>query len=100
MVVLVLADWIRFLDLARSRLLALATSRGRVVSFMGAQARASAWVLIAAPPAFTALIAAVDHSLATFLLTTPVGMACLGSGLALDTAGAVWMGRITARVAP
>jgi tight adherence protein B len=65
------------------------------VRALSTQARSSAVVLAIAPPAFTALIATIEPSSAAFLITTPVGLACLIVGLGLDALGAVWMARIT-----
>lgn len=60
-------------------------------------ARASAAVLVIAPVAFGALASAGDRTALTFLLTTPAGLACLTSAVALDCLGAVWMAKITGR---
>ena len=62
---------------------------------LGAQARASALVLSAAPVVFTVVLVAGDPSAAHFLLGTPGGWACLAAGLTLDAAGAWWMARLT-----
>ena len=62
---------------------------------LGAQARASALVLSAAPVVFTVVLVAGDPSAAHFLLGTPGGWACLAVGLTLDAAGAWWMARLT-----
>lgn len=60
---------------------------------LSAQARASAVVLVAAPIAFAAVAIATDGRTAAFL-RTPLGAAVLVAGLALDAAGALWMGTI------
>ena len=65
------------------------------VRAQAAQAQASALVIGLAPIGFTALACVADHRTATFLFQTPAGLACLAIGLALDAAGAIWMGRIT-----
>ena len=65
------------------------------VRAQAAQAQASALVIGLAPIGFTALACLADHRTATFLFQTPAGLACLAVGLALDAAGAIWMGRIT-----
>ncbi len=65
------------------------------VRAQAAQAQASALVIGLAPIGFTALACLADHRTATFLFQTPAGLACLVVGLALDAAGAIWMGRIT-----
>jgi tight adherence protein B len=62
---------------------------------LASQARASAAVMAVAPVAFCALTSATDPRVAAFLLRSPGGIAVLGAGLLLDTAGAVWMARIT-----
>ncbi|MFL6205177.1 MAG: type II secretion system F family protein [Acidimicrobiales bacterium] len=62
---------------------------------LATQARASAALLVAAPLAFTAVVATVEPRAVGFLLTTPVGLACLVLGSALDVGGAAWMARIT-----
>jgi tight adherence protein B len=64
---------------------------------LATQARASAGVLAAAPLAFAVLVAAVEPGAVLFLLTSPIGVACLLGGLALDAVGVVWMARITRR---
>jgi hypothetical protein len=35
-----------------------------------------------------------DRRVAAFLLATPVGLACAGTGAALIVVGALWMGRL------
>jgi tight adherence protein B len=62
---------------------------------LGAQARLSAVVIAAAPLVFAALASAADRGSAEFLLGTPLGLAMLAVGLALDIVGAIWMGRLT-----
>jgi tight adherence protein B len=69
----------------------------REVRALSAQARASAVVISTAPIAFLAVVALADPSAIAFLVGSPVGMACLASGLGLDFAGAWWMRRIVAR---
>lgn len=64
-----------------------------------AQARASGWVLAAAPIAFALLAALVDPRSLRFLLGTSLGRLCLLAGASLDAIGAWWMRRMTARVA-
>lgn len=64
---------------------------------LATQARASAGVLTVAPLAFTVLVSAVEPGAIAFLLTTPAGWGCLGIGLALDAAGALWMARTVER---
>jgi tight adherence protein B len=60
---------------------------------LSTQARASAAVLVATPLAFAALAAATDARAAAFW-GTPLGAAVALVGLALDAAGALWMGAI------
>ncbi len=67
----------------------------REVQALATQARASAGVLAAGPPAFAALVASIEPRAALFLFTEPIGLLCLAGGLALEAGGAVWMARIT-----
>lgn len=69
------------------------------VRALATQARSSAWLLAAAPAGFAALVATIEPGVMRFLLTTPVGLACLALGSALDTIGVMWMARIIRRVA-
>ena len=78
----------------RQRLAAQAEARA-----LATQARASAAVIAVAPLAFCVLASAADRRTAEFLLGSPVGLACLVAGLALDAAGALWMARLT-RIVP
>jgi tight adherence protein B len=64
------------------------------VRALATQARASAGVLAVAPLAFTALVSTVEPAAVGFLVTTPVGLACLVGGLGLEATGAAWMARI------
>ncbi len=59
-----------------------------------AQARLSARVLSLLAPAFAMWSSVSDRRVRSFLLTTLPGVACLGVGLALNTAGSWWMRRI------
>jgi tight adherence protein B len=65
---------------------------------LATQARASAGVLTAAPVAFAGLVSMIEPGVGGFLVT-PAGLVCLGVGLGLDVAGAVWMARIVERAA-
>ena len=65
------------------------------VRALAVQARASAAVLAVAPAAFAALVATIEPGVIAFLVTTPVGLACLSLGLVLEAAGTWWMARIT-----
>jgi tight adherence protein B len=67
----------------------------REVRALSAQARASAWVMSATPFAFAVVAAALDPRVASVLVASPLGWACLAAGVALNGAGAVWMARIT-----
>jgi tight adherence protein B len=64
------------------------------VRALATQARTSAWLLAAAPIAFAVLVAGIEPGVLQVLLATPLGLACLLSGLALDAIGVAWMGRI------
>jgi tight adherence protein B len=66
----------------------------REVRMLATQARYSAGVLIVAPVAFLGLVAVLDPATVDFLVGTPLGLACLGGGLALDAAAGWWMTRI------
>ena len=67
---------------------------GAEVKALASQAQLSALVIAAAPLAFAALAAGADGATASFLLGTPLGLACLAGGLLLDGVGALWMHRI------
>jgi tight adherence protein B len=62
---------------------------------LATQARASATLLVTAPIVFTAVVATVEPRVIGFLVTTPIGVACLVLGVGLDVMGAAWMARIT-----
>lgn len=64
------------------------------VRALATQARASAAVLVAAPLGVAALVAGVEPTAITFLVTSPAGLLCLSAGLGLDALGAAWMARI------
>lgn len=64
------------------------------VRAQSASARVSAMVMVAAPAAFAAFAGLVDPAVGIFLLTTPVGIACIAGAAVLDLAGAFWMQRI------
>lgn len=64
------------------------------VRALATQARGSAGILIVAPPGFALLASTVEPAVASFLLTSPAGLACLAAGIALDAVGALWMARI------
>ena len=69
------------------------------VRALSSQARLSALVIALAPVAFSLLAFTTDGTAASFLLRTPLGLACLATGLALDGVGWLWMRRLTAVVA-
>ncbi len=64
------------------------------VRALATQARASAAVLVAAPLGFAVLVAGIEPTAITFLVTSPAGLGCLAGGLCLDALGAAWMARI------
>jgi tight adherence protein B len=64
------------------------------VRALATQARSSAWLLATAPLGFAGLVATIEPGVVSFLLTTPVGLACLALGLGLDAIGITWMARI------
>jgi tight adherence protein B len=70
----------------------------REVSAVSAQARASAVVLLATPWVFLAFSALQDPDVLPFLVGHPVGVTCLGAGIALDAGGAWLMSRIIGAV--
>lgn len=61
---------------------------------LATQSRASAAVLALAPVGFAVLVAAVEPSALSFLFSSPIGLACLTSGLLLEAVGAFWMARM------
>jgi tight adherence protein B len=78
---------------------AAATLRERLavheeVRVLAAQAKASALVVGGAPLSFMVLVALGDPRVASFLLTTSAGWACVGVGSALETVCVLWMRRM------
>jgi tight adherence protein B len=71
----------------------------REVRALSSQARASAAVIAVAPLGFAVLASGADGETARFLLSTPLGLACVGVGGLLDLAGWWWMDHITRSVA-
>ena len=65
------------------------------VHALATQARTSAGLLAVAPLAFAGLVATIEPGAVAFLITSPVGVACLLLGVGLDAVGATWMRRIT-----
>jgi len=68
----------------------------REVAALSSQARASAALLVCAPIVVAVLAATADQRIASFLLASPVGLACILGGLLLDLVGAAWMRAIVA----
>jgi tight adherence protein B len=66
---------------------------------LAAQARLSAIVVGVAPLAFMVVTCVTDARNAHMLFGTPVGLACVFTGLVLDGVGAFWMHRMSATVA-
>ena len=67
---------------------------GDEIRALTSQTRASAAVVAAAPAGFMVVLAAADHDALSTLVSTPVGLLSLGSGLVLEALGAWWMGRL------
>lgn len=74
-------------------------SLGREVRALSSQARLSAAVLAVAPVGFALVAAVTDATTGRILFGSPLGLACLAAGVALDVAGWWWMDRITRTVA-
>jgi tight adherence protein B len=68
----------------------------REVAALSSQARASAALLVVAPIVVAVLAAAADPRIASFLVGSPIGWACIVGGLVLDAVGAAWMRAIVA----
>ena len=64
------------------------------VRSLTSQARVSAMMIAALPAGFMLLSAGMGDDGASFLFTTPLGLAILAIGLGLDVIGALWMRRI------
>jgi Flp pilus assembly protein TadB len=58
-------------------------------------ARLSTRVMTVLPIGFTALVAATHPGVRAVLLTTQIGWACLGIGLALNLTGRAWAKRVS-----
>ncbi len=69
------------------------------VRAQSAQARLSALVIGLLPVAFLLWAAATDRRTAAFLVADPLGVVCLGAGVALEALGALWMRRVVRGVA-
>src|SRR4051794_31512095 len=74
------------------------SSLEREVRALATQARASAGVVAVVPLVFVVLMTLVDPSSGAFLLSTPSGLLCMVTGLALDGVGGLWMRQITRSV--
>jgi tight adherence protein B len=90
--------WARALDGAAAGLRDRA-ELAREVRALTSQARSSAAVMVLAPLAFAAYAWTTDPRIGHFVLADPRGWACVGLGAVLDVLGAMWMQRLTARVA-
>jgi tight adherence protein B len=64
------------------------------VHALATQARASGTVLALAPIGFTVLVSGIEPGVPRFLMGSPVGLACLAGGLALQGTAAAWTARI------
>jgi tight adherence protein B len=89
---------------ARSLDAVAATLRDRIavagdIRAASAQARLSTAVVGAAPLAFAVFAGGLDPRTVGFLVTTPVGLVCLGAGIGLDVLGLLWMRHLAAGVA-
>ncbi len=73
---------------------------GRDAHALATQARLSALVLVVAPLVFAVFVAGADRRTLAFLVGTPGGWFCLGTGLVLDALGGWWMARLAARCRP
>lgn len=67
---------------------------------LATQSQLSAWVLVALPVLFTAAMTSIDPDIGAFLVGTPLGLACIAVGAALDGLGAWWMHRIVTGARP
>jgi tight adherence protein B len=84
---------------ARSLDAVAATLRDRIglareIRSASAQARMSTAVVGAAPLGFVVVAGGLDPRTVGFLLTTPVGLTCLATGIGLDVLGLLWMRRL------
>lgn len=61
---------------------------------LASQARYSAAVLVLAPIGFALFSISADNRVAEFLFRTPLGLAVMAAGLALDSVGAWWMAQL------
>jgi tight adherence protein B len=74
----------------RDRLAVAAEARA-----LSAQTRASVWVIAVSPAVFCAFAVITDPRTADFFFRSTAGLTFLAAGLALDSAGALWMRRIS-----
>lgn len=71
---------------------------GEEIRALTSQTRASGMVVAVAPAGFAAVVALVDHDALRSLFVTPVGLASLTIGLALEGLGIWWMSRLSTGV--
>lgn len=71
----------------------------REAQALAAQARLSALVVGVAPIGFMGVMCLANPRNAQMLFGTGIGVACVAAGLTLDAVGALWMHRLSARVA-
>ncbi len=80
-------------DTLRSELAVAAEVRA-----LASQAQASAWLVAVLPVGFGLIASAADPQALSWLVTEPIGRACLVVGLLLDVGALVWMRRIVASI--
>jgi tight adherence protein B len=68
------------------------------IDALASQAEASAVLIALLPLAFAAVAGAADPDTLAFLVSTPIGLICLATGIVLDVVALVWMRRITAGI--
>ena len=68
------------------------------VRSLASQAQASAWLVAVLPVGFGLVASAADPATLAWLVTQPLGRACLVGGLALDLGALVWMRRIVGSI--
>jgi tight adherence protein B len=68
------------------------------IDALASQAEASAVLIALLPLAFAAVAGAADPDTLAFLVSTPIGLICLVTGIVLDVVALVWMRRITAGI--
>lgn len=65
------------------------------IAALVSQSRLSALVVALLPVGFVGLSTSIDDAVGAFLFGSPLGLACLAGGLALDAVGFVWMRQMT-----